>query len=63
MEDKFRKWLENIVEQDYESARRVPLNGKMAIYKQNYRKKVKMEQMVKKHEKAYALVKKIVRFG
>ena len=63
MEDKLRKWLENIVDQDYESARRVPINGKMAVYKQNYHKKVKMEQMIKKHEKAYTLVKKIVRLG
>lgn len=59
-EEGFEKWLFHIVDQEYDDARRVPKQGKMAVYEENYRKKVKVEQMIKKHKKMYGLVKKIV---
>ncbi|MBP3197571.1 MAG: hypothetical protein J6N21_11275 [Butyrivibrio sp.] len=59
MEENLYRWLIKIMEQDYEDAKRVPRCGKMAIYEQNYHKKVIMEMKIKKHEKIYKLAKKI----
>ena len=58
--EKLRLWLKNIVDQDPEAARRVPKRGKMAVYEENYRKKVKMEKAIKKHKKLYAIIKKVM---
>ncbi len=58
-EKKLIEWLANIIDQDYEKAKRVPFHGKMAVYEQNYRKKVIMERMIKKHKKVYGLLKKM----
>lgn len=58
-ENKLRLWLNNIIEQDYEKAKRVPPYGKMAVYEQNYRKKAKMEKMIKSHKKVYGFLKKV----
>ncbi len=57
MEQKLSLWLMNIIDQDYEKARRIPKQGKMAVYGQNYRKKVKMEEKIKKHTTLYSVAK------
>ncbi|SES37925.1 Glycosyltransferase family 10 (fucosyltransferase) C-term [Butyrivibrio fibrisolvens] len=59
MEEALLSWLENIFDQDVAKAKRIPKYGKMAIYEQNYYKKVKMEKMIKKPKAIYAIVKKI----
>ena len=58
-EKKLIEWLANIIDQDYKKAKRVPFHGKMAVYEQNYRKKVIMERMIKKHKKVYVLLKRM----
>ncbi|MCR4635498.1 MAG: hypothetical protein K5754_04630 [Butyrivibrio sp.] len=58
-ENKLSLWLSNIVEQDYKKAKRIPSYGKMAVYEQNYHKKVIMEAMIKKHKKIYSVIKSI----
>lgn len=57
--EKLRSWLCNIMDQDYDKAKRVPYQGKMAVYEQNYRKKVIMEQKIKKHKRLYMVIKKL----
>lgn len=57
--DGLEKWLNNIVEQPYDMARRVPVHGKMSVYEENYRKKARMEEMIKKHKRLYSIGKKI----
>ena len=59
MEQKLSSWLRNIIDQDYEKARRIPRQGKMAVYEQNYRKRVKMEEKIKKHSKLYSVAKAV----
>lgn len=59
-EEGLMDWLSNIVEQDYKKAKRVPQYGKMAVYEENYRKKAKLEHIIKKHGKIYGLAKKII---
>ena len=58
-EEALKLWLKNIMDQDFEVARRVPVHGKMAVYEQNYRKKVKMEKIIKKNKKLYGIIKKL----
>ncbi len=58
-EQRLRGWLYNIMEQDYIEAKRTPYHGKMAVYEQNYHKKVIMERMIKKHSNIYSLIKKM----
>ena len=59
-EEGFEKWLYHIIDQDYSGAIRVPRQGKMAVYEENYRKRVKVEQIIKKHKKLFGVVKKLV---
>jgi len=56
-ENRLKTFLYNIIDADYEKARRRPLIGKMAVYEEHYRKLVYTEMKIKKHVNLYKIVK------
>ncbi len=55
----YEKWLFNIFDQDLCEAKRIPTQGKMTDYENNYRKRSKLERKLKSYKKLYAFAKKL----
>jgi len=59
-DEELRSWFYHIFDQDITVAYRRAKYGKIPAYEDNQRKKDKMEKMIKKHQKVYKTIKKMV---